>query len=125
MDNDLLDKIYNLQSESKERDSRLESQMQYLSSRMDKTEELLEKMSEILNSQKYLSSVVDQLAIQVGECRTSIETNSRRITELETAPNKKTAEIVNRIIWITIPIMVGAICSGVIFYLKKFVEVVK
>lgn len=118
---DLLEKIFQMQSESNERDARLETQLQYLSSRMDKTENLLEKMSDVLNSQKHLSSVVDRLAIQVVECNNKIEANEKKIAELENSGAKKLSDNFSKVIWIVIPIIVTGVCVGMWQWFKKVV----
>lgn len=130
---ELLGKICDLQSESKERDAKIETQLSFLSERMSKTETLLEKMSDILNSQKHLSSVVDTLAIQVGDTKNYVSNLAtsiskiqsaatefeKRIVNLENAPAQKTYQTFSKIMWIAIPVFVTAICSGVVLWVKN------
>lgn len=118
-DEELLEKIYTLQTESNERDVRLETRLEYLSQRMEKTESLLEKMSDILNEQKHLNSVVDTLALQVGKVASEISAQEKRIASLEQRPEKAVFSVFNRIIWIVVPMIVAAIVSGFGTWLKR------
>lgn len=115
----LLEKIYNLQTESCERDARLETQMTEFSKRMDKTESLLERLGDVLTEHKHLSSAVDALNLQIGEIKEDVKKNSDAIKELKTAPAKTVYESIKKIIWIAVPIFVSAICTAIIAWIKK------
>lgn len=122
---ELLEKIFKLQTESCERDARLETQMTEFSKRMDRTEVLLERMGEVLNEHKHLSSVVDALTMQVAEVKDLTRKNSDEIRIIKEAPAKTTHETVKKIVWIIIPIFVTAMCGGMIAFIKRVFSLIQ
>ena len=106
-DENIQQQMYSLMKESCERDARIETQLTYMDKRLSNQEELLSKMSETLNEQKHLSSVVDQLAITVAS-------NTKRITELEQKEQKVIAGAFKKYAGIFFTVIVTAIATYVV-----------
>lgn len=73
---DLLPDMYSMIKSTSEKTAEIGASVSFMNDRLTKTENLIAKMSETLNEQKHLSSVIDSIALKVNE-------NTKRIDSLE------------------------------------------
>lgn len=117
--NDTNERMSKLESSSKERDTKLEGEFGNLSERMEKTENTLERIANVMEEQKHISSRVDASFNRIDELKAEDKNLDERITVLERLPANKAFNLFHKIIWIVIPLITSAICSFIFNKINK------
>ena len=106
---ELINKIYELQVESSERDTKLETAISFMDKRLETMEELTSKMSETLNKQQLIQSQVASLATEITDIKTDMCIVKTDISSLKNAGKEKLYTILSKIAWIIIPMFIASI----------------
>lgn len=106
---ELLKEIYNLQKESSERDTKLETTITYMDKRLQTMEELTSKMSETLNKQQLIQAQVASLATEITDIKTDMCLVKTDISSLKNAGKEKLYTVLSKIAWIIIPMFIASI----------------
>lgn len=106
---ELLNKIYELQVESSERDTKLEMAISFMDKRLETMEELTSKMSETLNKQQLIQAQVASLATEITDIKTDMCLVKTDISSLKNAGKEKLYTILSKIAWIIIPMFIASI----------------
>lgn len=105
----LLQEIYKLSKESTERDTRMETQLEYMEQRMTKQEEVLASMSEVLLEYKHLNATVEQMDYNEKQMAEQIRSLSKRIENLENRPATTTFKAVKYIVSLIVSSVIGGV----------------
>ena len=106
---ELLNKIYELQVESSERDTKLETAITFMDKRLETMEELTAKMSETLNQQQVLTAQVASQAHEINDIKTNICIIKQEVESLKTAGLKKLSQVFSKVVWIIVPMIIASI----------------
>lgn len=106
---ELLNKIYELQVESCERDTKLETTITFMDKRLQTMEELTAKMSETLNQQQLISAQVASHARELTDIKTNICIIKSDIANLKSAGTQKIMQVLSKIVWIIVPLVIASI----------------
>lgn len=112
-DTRLLEEIYKLSKESTERDTRMETQLEYMEQRMTKQEELLASMSAILSEYKHLNATVEQMDYTEKDMAERLRRLVKRVEALERRPEVT----VFRAFKYVLSLVISSVVGGVIVYL--------
>ena len=116
--NEVLHEILQLQKESNERDTKIETTLTYFDIRLSKQEEILERLSNTMNEQRNLQDQVEKIQSEVVDNKKAIKSVSERVYTLEHAPAEKAYKTIKKVLWIIVPLVV----SGVIAILLNGVK---
>lgn len=86
-----LEKILNLQADSRMADERLEIQLQNMNKRLEAVENLSQVMAENISDMKHLQSIVDTLSDDIHKNTEAIKDLKTKYYELESKPMKEKA----------------------------------
>jgi uncharacterized coiled-coil protein SlyX len=112
-DTRLLEEIYKLSKESTERDTRMETQLEYMEQRMTKQEELLASMSAILSEYKHLNATVEQMDYTEKDMAERLRRLVKRVEALERRPEVT----VFRAFKYVLSLIISSVVGGVVVYL--------
>lgn len=112
-DTRLLEEIYKLSKESTERDTRMETQLEYMEQRMTKQEELLASMSAILSEYKHLNATVEQMDYTEKDMAERLRRLVKRVEALERRPEVT----VFRAFKYVLSLVISSVVGGVVVYL--------
>lgn len=114
--NEVLTELYSLKQELSEKDSRIESKIDIITERtnqqeahLNKIDEIISKLTEAVNDQKFIQRTVDQLTNEVNG-------HSSRLTALENKSGIMALDTWKKILGIIITVIVT---SGVNYIIAK------